>query len=104
MMTTFTREQTVQAIAVLEDLLKDPTLLGDSGVCLYVTLTLTHEYNWTTEDNEAIRDFIEGKIPTVNERTTECYPYISPKGEWTEARKQLTTNVIAALRTAYIES
>ena len=104
MMATFTREQTVQAIAVLEDLLKDPTLLGESGICLYAIKSLRHTYAWKHKDTEAICSFIEGNIHTVNERTSACYPYISPRGEWTEARKQLTINVIAALRTAYIES
>jgi hypothetical protein len=103
-MATFTREQTVQAIAVLEALLNYPTLLGKSGLCLYTIMSLRHTYNWPQLDLEVMHSFISANIHTVNEITTEYYPWISPKGEWTPARKQLTTNVIAALRDLYIGS
>jgi hypothetical protein len=118
----FTREQTVQAIGVLEDLLNYPTLLGESGLCLYTSEALRDRYHWSYEDRGRLSTLIESLIPTVplEQEVPSCiteeshpykepptvthYPWISPRGQWTTARKQLALNVIQELRNLYIGS
>jgi len=100
----FTREQTLQAIVVLEELLNYPTLLGESGICLYASTILRDTYYWTYKDRDRLSTLIESLIHTVPEANTLCHPWISPRGQWSSARKQLALNVIQELRNLYIEA